>query len=178
MLDSISEVLVSRSSLLTVLLVAVILLAVAACDDGGSDSAGKPVRSTTTSSSSTTSTTLGGSTSSTATSVPTASTTVPAETIGTCGNQTDAIVAAIGGSEMGGLNARQGQFSVRRCRIAASSAIWAAADAVPNPGVQLDRATVVLQRIGALWNVENVGTSGVGCEVAPATVVVDLGLIC
>ena len=64
------------------------------------------------------------------------------------------------------------------CRIAASSPIWAAADIVPNPGVQLDPATVVLQRIGALWNVEATGTSGAGCQTAPANVRTELGLIC
>jgi len=67
--------------------------------------------------------------------------------------------------------------AVRRCRIAPSSPIWAAANTVPNPGVPLDGAIVVLQRIGALWTVMDVGTSEVGCT-APASVQHDLGLEC
>jgi hypothetical protein len=103
--------------------------------------------------------------------------TIPPATVGNCGNQTDALVAAINGSDMGGLNQRAGQFTIQRCRIAASSPIWAAADIVPNPGVQLDRSQVLLQRIGALWNVESVGTSNVGCP-APAGVRTELNLGC
>ncbi len=64
-----------------------------------------------------------------------------------------------------------------RCRIAASSPIYAAANTVPNPGVQLDGATVVLQRIGALWNVTGFGTSGAGCDFPPQ-VISDLQLSC
>jgi hypothetical protein len=160
------------------LLAVIIAVSVTACDDG-SDKDAKPRRSTTTSSStstSTTTTTLGEATGSTTTS--TAAPTTPAESVGTCGNQTDAIVAAIGGSDMGGLNTRQGQFTVKVCRIAASSPIWAAADVVPNPGVQIDRATVLLQRIGALWNVMQVGTSRVGCDEAPMGVLTELQLRC
>ncbi len=63
------------------------------------------------------------------------------------------------------------------CRLAQSSPIYAAANTVPNPGVQLDGATVALERIGALWNVVGVGTSQVGCTF-PAQVIADLGLVC
>jgi hypothetical protein len=162
---------VSRFPLVAVLLTLVVAVSLTACDDGGSSKDSKPRKSTTTSS--TTTTVAGGS----STTVPPSTTTTPTESVGTCGNQTGAIVAAIGGSEMGGLNQRAGQYTVKECRIAASSAIWAAASVVPNPGVQLDRATVVLQRIGALWNVEAVGTSGTGCD-APANVISDLALVC
>lgn len=165
----------SRSPLVAILLATVVVVSLTACDDGGSDKDSKPRRSTTTSSTSTTTTTVPGG--STTTLAPPTSSTTPAESIGTCANQTDAIVSAIGASDMGGLSTRQGQYTVKLCRIAASSPIWAAADVVPNPGVALDRATVVLQRIGALWNVEDVGTSGVGCS-APAGVISDLGLVC
>jgi hypothetical protein len=169
------EVPVSRSRLAAILVALAATIPLVACDDGGSGPKPRAHRSTTTSSTSTTTTTgAGGSTSSSA---PLTSSTQPAESIGTCGNQTDAIVAAIGASSTGGLNTRQGQYTVKLCRIAASSPIWAAAAIVPNPGVQADRATVVLQRIGALWNVEAVGTSGVGCD-APANVISDLGLSC
>jgi hypothetical protein len=169
------EVFVRRFPVIAVVLFAALALALAACDDS-SDKESKPNRSTTTStSSSTTTTTVAGGT--TTTTAPGTSTTLPAQTIGTCGNQTDAIVSAITTSDVGGLNTRQGQYAVRMCRISASQPIWAAADLVPNPGVQLDQATVVLERIGALWNVNSVGTSGTGCD-APAAVIVDLGLVC
>jgi hypothetical protein len=159
-----------------------VTIGLAACDDGGSKSSDKP-RKTTTSSSSTTSTSTttsstippgGGSTIPTQPNVPT---TIPPQTVGNCGNQTDSLVAAINGSDVGGLDTRVGQFTIQKCRIAASSPIWAAADIVPNPGVQLDRSQVLLQRIGALWNVETVGTSNIGCQ-APASVRVDLQLSC
>lgn len=176
MLGGISEVLVARYPFVSILLVAIMAVTVTACDDGGSSKPRKPHRSTTTSSSSssTTSTSAGGSTGS---SVPPASSTTTPESRGTCGNQTDAIVSAIQNSGQGGMDTRRGQYTVQRCRLAVSSPIWAAADIVPNPGIALDRATVVLQRIGALWNVMDVGTSGVGCD-APANVRSDLGLSC
>lgn len=170
----------SRSPLVAATLAVLVTIGLAACDDGGSKAADKPRKTTTTSTSSTSTSTTstippgGGSTIPTQPNVPT---TIPPETVGTCGNQTDALVSAITGSDVGGLNTRAGQFTVQRCRIAASSPIWAAADVVPNPGVQLDRSNVLLQRIGALWNVESVGTSNVGCQ-APDAVRVDLGLSC
>ena len=175
MLEPLLEVLVSRSPLVVVLLTAGVAISLVACSSSGKQS--KPRRSTTTSSksSTTTSTAAGGSST---TSTPSSSTTAPGATIGTCGNQTAAIVGAIENSSQGGLNTQRGKYTVQRCRIATSSPIWAAAAIVPNPGVQLDGATVVLQRIGALWNVEQVGTSNVGCNVAPASVISDLGLIC
>jgi hypothetical protein len=173
---------VSRSPVAAALLAVVVTIGLASCDDGDSKTTDKPGRTTTSSTSSTSSSTTtsspippgGGSTIPTQPDVPT---TIPPQTVGSCGNQTDALVSAITGSDVGGLNARAGQFTVQKCRIAASSPIWAAADVVPNPGVQVDRSTVLLQRIGALWNVESVGTSNVGCQ-APAAVRVDLGLSC
>ncbi len=97
---------------------------------------------------------------------------------GTCGNQTDAIVAATKATDAQGLNARAGEFSVQACHVAASSPIWAAAQVVGNPGVVIPRYTVVLQRIGSLWNVMDVGESGhSGCD-APSEIRADLGLGC
>jgi len=144
---------------------AVALVVLTACDDSGSSSKSdkpKPHRSTTT----TSSTAPSGSSTTTASSAPGTATTstVPASNpTGTCGNQTDAIVSAIEGSDDDGLASRAGQYSVQSCRIAASSPIWAAAAAMPNPGVQLDTATVLLERFGASWNVVAVGTANVGC---------------
>ena len=162
--------------------VVVALVVLAACDGSGSSSKSdkpKPHRSTTTTSSTAPSGSSGSSTT-TASSAPgtaTTSTVPAANPTGTCGNQTNAIVGAIEGSDDDGLASRAGQYSVQRCRIAASSPIWAAAAAVPNPGVQLDTATVLLERIGASWNVVAVGTANVGCE-APAPVQTELGVPC
>ena len=161
----------------TVALVSIVALGLTACDDSDSGEEGTPRRSSTTSSraaSTTTSTIAGGGST---TSVPSGSTTTAPVALGTCGNQSEAITAAIGFGVQG-LDTRAGQYTIQQCRIAASSPIWAAAEIVPNPGVQLDPATVVLQRIGALWNVEGTGTSGAGCTTAPASVRTELGLTC
>ena len=101
-------------------------------------------------------------------------------TVGTCGNQTDAIVAAINGADARRARTRAPVSSrCRRCRIAASSPIWAAAQIVPEPRRRdRPRYTVVLQRIGALWNVMDVGDVGhSGCD-APSEIRSDLGLGC
>jgi hypothetical protein len=171
------EMSMSRFPFAAAALAALLVISVTACDDS-SDKDAKPRRSTTTTSSSTstTTTTLGEATGSTTTS--TAAPTTPAESIGTCGGQTDAIVAAIGASEVGGLNTRAGQYTVKLCRLAPSSPIWAAAEIVPNPGVQLDRSMVLMQRIGALWNVTEIGTSRVGCDEAPMSVLTELEVRC
>jgi hypothetical protein len=165
---------VSRFPLVAVALTAVIACAVSGCDSGGSNHADKPHRSTTTSSSVTTSTSVP--TDATSTTVVLGTTTTTAPPNGTCGAQTSAILAAINDGP-GGLKENAGKFTVARCRLAASSPIYAAANTVPNPGVQLDGATVVLERIGALWNVDGVGTSQVGCTL-PAQIISDLGLSC
>ena len=145
------------------------------CDSGGSSKADKPHRSTTTSSVVTTTTTIpAGATSTTKPGGGTTTTTAAPN--GTCGEQTSAILAAIGDGP-GGLKENAGKYTVQHCRLAQSSPIYAAAETVPNPGVQLDGATVVLERIGALWNVDAVGTSQVGCNF-PTQVISDLGLVC
>ena len=168
----------SRFPLAAALLAVFVAVGLAACDDGGSDKDSTPRRSATStrSSSTTTSTVPGGATGSSTTLPPGSTASTPAS-IGTCGNQTPAIVAAIGFG-IQGLDSRAGQYTVQECRLAPSSPIWAAAEIVPNPGVVLDGATVVLQRIGALWNVEDTGTSGVGCGVTPSNIRTELRLIC
>ncbi len=164
----------SRFPVVAALLVVLVAFAATACDSGGSSAARKPHRSTTTSSSTTTSTLPSGATTTVVAGGATTTSTLPPN--GTCGNQTTAITAAIGNGPSG-LKENAGKYTVQRCRIAASSPIYAAANTVPNPGVQLDGATVVLERIGALWTVNSVGTSGVGCDL-PAQVITDLGLSC
>lgn len=177
MLDGTLEVSLRRSPFAVVVLAVIVALGLTACDDGGSGKESKPRRSTTTTSSSTTTTSTVPGAGSSTTTVPSGSATTTPASIGTCGNQTAAILAAIGFGVQG-LDSRAGQYTVQRCRLAPSSPIWAAAEIVPNPGVQLDPATVVLQRIGALWNVEGTGTSGAGCDTAPANVRTELGLTC
>ena len=166
---------VSRFPLVAVVLATVVAFAVTGCDSGGSSTADKPHRSTTTSSSRATTTTIpAGATTTTAPGGGTTTTT--ASPNGTCGAQTSAILAAISAGP-GGLQENAGKYTVQHCRLAQSSPIYAAANTVPNPGVQLDGATVVLERIGALWNVDGVGTSQVGCTF-PAQIISDLGLVC
>jgi hypothetical protein len=170
----------SRFPIAVAVLAGMAALSLTACDDGGSGKTTTPRRSTTTTaSSSTTSTSTipGGATVTSSTTLPSGSGTTTPAPVGSCGAQMPAIVAAIGAGVQG-LDARAGQYTVQRCRLAPSAQIWAAALIVPNPGIQLDPATVVLQRIGALWNVESTGTSNVGCNVAPANVQTELGLNC
>jgi hypothetical protein len=176
MLGRTSEVMVSRFPLVAVALATVVAFGVTGCDGGGSSNADKPHRSTTTSSVVTTTTTVPGSATTTTQPGGGGTTTTTAVPIGTCGAQTDAILAAIGDGP-GGLKENAGKYTVQHCRLAPSSPIYAAANTVPNPGVQLDGATVVLERIGALWNVDAVGTSQVGCNF-PAQVISELGLVC
>jgi hypothetical protein len=166
-----------RPRILPVVVVAALALALApACD--GSD--GKSSTSTTRSRRTTTTSTTSPSGSSTTVPPPSSSTTVPETTTttaapGTCGGQTATITEAIQGSDE--LAERSGQYTVQHCRIAASSPIWAAADVVPNPGVGLERSSVLVERIGSIWTVVALGTDGVGCQ-APAPARVELLLPC
>lgn len=85
-----------------------------------------------------------------------------------------AIVSAIGGASGA---PRAGTYTVTNCRIASASAIWAAAVITPKAGSATPPTAVVLERIGATWNVEGMGSSGVGCD-APKTVQQQLQLSC
>lgn len=156
----------------------VVIVALAACDGSSSGEQGTKSRTSTSrrsrsSTSSTTTSTTRPETSSTTGATATTTSTAP----GTCGAQSATITAAIEGSDVGGLAAQRGNFTVQRCRIAASNPIWAAANTVPNDPTRLDTAIVVLQRIGALWTVMDVGTADVGC-MAPVSVQHDLALAC
>lgn len=68
-------------------------------------------------------------------------------------------------------------FHVRRIVIATGGR-WARANTVPCNRRQFDSALAVLQRRNGAWRVRDLGTAGVGCTVAPATVRRDLGLVC
>jgi hypothetical protein len=158
----------ARTSIVVATVLALLLLA--ACDgsdDSRATTSTSRRRTTTTSSSTTsTSTPTGSSTTappgSTSTVAPTTTTTVAA---GTCGGQTQIITDAVQASDQ--LAGRAGQYSVQQCRIAPSAPIWAAADIVPDPGASLDRASVLLERIGAIWTVVTLGTGSVGCPAPP-----------
>jgi hypothetical protein len=160
---------------LAVLLAAIVGIGACSGSDGstgrGATSTSRTRRTTTTTSiPPSSSTTTAGSTSTT---VPETTTTTAAP--GTCGGQEAIITQAIAASDE--LAARAGTYTVRSCRIAPSSPIWAAADVVPNPGSSAPGGVVVLERIGAIWSVIALGTSGVGCQV-PAAQRAELGVSC
>jgi hypothetical protein len=67
-------------------------------------------------------------------------------------------------------------FHVRSI-VVSTAGPWASAKLVPCSG-RGDRALAVLQRVRGKWRVRDVGTSGVGCTVAPARVRRDLHLVC
>lgn len=157
-------------------MVAALALVLAACGgDDGDDERTEGSSTSSRSSSTTTSTTSVGSSSTTGAGVTTTTTT--AASAGSCGAQYPAIEAAIKGSDVAGLSSQAANLTVVNCRLAPSNPIWAAAEAAPNPGTSLQGGTVVLQRIGALWTVEAVGTDQVGCD-APAPVPTELDLPC
>lgn len=85
---------------------------------------------------------------------------------GTCGPQFAVIDEAIKGSDNPVLAGAVGTFAVVDCRLSPSIPIWAAANTSPKPGAVLPRQTIVVQRIGAIWTVEEVGTGPVGCNIA------------
>lgn len=85
---------------------------------------------------------------------------------GTCGPQFAVIDEAIKGSDNPVLAGAVGTFVVVDCRLSPSIPIWAAANTSPKPGAALPRQTIVVQRIGAIWTVEVVGTGPVGCNIA------------
>lgn len=59
-----------------------------------------------------------------------------------------------------------------------ASGSWARAELKPSRGVELDQATVVLRRSSNRWQVVDLGTAQVGCEVAPAATLRALHLRC
>ena len=68
-------------------------------------------------------------------------------------------------------------FHVRKIVISTAGP-WASAKLVPCDRHRGDTAAAVLRRLGGRWRVRDVGTSGVGCTVAPARVRHDLRLVC
>jgi len=68
-------------------------------------------------------------------------------------------------------------FHVREIVISTAGP-WARANLLPCNKHWGDRALAVLQRLRGKWRMRDVGTSGVGCTVAPARVRRDLNLVC
>lgn len=68
-------------------------------------------------------------------------------------------------------------FHVRSIVISTAGP-WARATLVPCNPQRFDAALAVLHRIGDNWRLSDLGTSGIGCTVAPARVRRDLKLLC
>jgi hypothetical protein len=158
--------------------------ALAACDSGGSGTAGttsttrrrKPHASSTTSSSSTTTTTVGGAQPDSATTDPNAppTTTTPAGAA-SCGAQEPHLTAAVAGGDLGTVPIAS--YTIGRCRLASSNLIWGAVTLTPKPGQSAAPMTVVLERVGSIWQVHSYASGATGCD-APAPVPAELGLGC
>jgi hypothetical protein len=159
--------------------------ALAACDGGGSGrSAGttsttrrrKPHPSTTTASTSTTTTTLGGAQPDTAVTDPDAPTTTTSPSgAAPCGAQASHLTAAVTGGDLGAVPVAG--YTVDHCRLASSNLIWGAVTLTPKPGQTVAPMTVVLERIGSIWQVHSFASGPTGCD-APAPVPAQLGLGC
>lgn len=59
-----------------------------------------------------------------------------------------------------------------------TSGSWATVTLTPAKNAELDPATVVLRRTSGTWSVVDLGTAGVGCDVAPAAAIAALKLDC
>ena len=71
-------------------------------------------------------------------------------------------------------------YAVTDVRTAAGDPGWAAAALTPTAtgAATLDPATVVLQHVDGSWQVVELGTAQVGCDLVPAQLRVDLALTC
>jgi hypothetical protein len=157
----------------------------AACDSGGPRKAAsttsttrrrKPHPSTTTSSSSTSTTTLGGAQPDTPVTDPNApSTTTTPAGAASCGAQASHLTAVVTGGELGTVPVDR--YAIGHCRLASSNLIWGALTLTPKPGETVAPMTVVLERIGSIWQVHSYATGATGCD-APAPVPTELALGC
>ncbi|GMA40169.1 hypothetical protein [Mobilicoccus caccae] len=66
-------------------------------------------------------------------------------------------------------------YSVRDLRTSGS---WARVTLTPKQAAELDPATVLLRKTRSTWTVVDLGTAGVGCEVAPNSTLKALKLEC
>ena len=73
-----------------------------------------------------------------------------------------------------------GDYAVTDVRTAAGDPGWAAAALTPTAAgaATLDPATAVLQHVDGTWQVVELGTAQVGCELVPAQLRADLALTC
>lgn len=120
--------------------------------------------------------TTGRSTSTTRVASASTTTTSPAPSTG-CGVEEPAIRQAILTSTVAGINEQQDRYTAQQCTLASSDPSWARAQLVPNTGVQLETAVVIVHKAGGTWTVVDVGTSGVGCDTPP-DVAAEIGQEC
>jgi hypothetical protein len=94
------------------------------------------------------------------------------------------ISAAVKSSPVAGLRAVRDKFNVKNARISTKSAYWATAQVIAKPAhvatfqsgyAILVRLSEPTQRVGP-WVVVDAGSSGVGCRIAPISVLRDLGI--
>ena len=73
-----------------------------------------------------------------------------------------------------------GDYAVTDVRVAGSDPAWAAAALEPTAARAgtLDPATAVLQRVGGTWQVVDLGTAQVGCDLVTPAVRGELALLC
>ncbi|MBK5289136.1 MAG: hypothetical protein JJE46_11805 [Acidimicrobiia bacterium] len=154
--------------------VALLVVLAAACSSGSSSTTGEgststsrakrrhPKPTTTTESPSSTSS----SSTTTASTEPAPPATAPPPTAGPgCGGRAGPIFAAVQGGDLGPVPLAS--YTIADCRIADANPIWAAVTLVPNPGANVIRLTVVLQRLGSIWTVFAYGAGPVGCNAPP-----------
>jgi hypothetical protein len=94
------------------------------------------------------------------------------------------ISAAVKRSPIAGLRGVRAKYNVKNARVSTKSPYWATAQVVPKPAhaaifqggyAVLVRLSDPLQRVGP-WVVVDAGSSGVGCRIAPISVLRDLGV--
>lgn len=70
------------------------------------------------------------------------------------------------------------QVTVSKVRVSRVDRTWAAAQVTPKNPTLADPADVVLRQSKGTWRALELGTGGVGCDLAPAKVVRSLALAC
>ena len=110
--------------------------------------------------------------------------TTPTEPAGVepCGGAA-AVEAAVRASSVGGLSSSSSRFDVKQVRVAQSDPNWGRFSVVAKAGQEaaFQPAHGVVQCTLIGWQVNDIGTSGVGCSganAAPAAVRSELGLSC
>jgi hypothetical protein len=169
----------------SVLLALGLTATLAACGSGGSGASAKSSSTTTTTrrhkprastTSTTTTTTLGGAQPDSAVTNPNAPSTTTTPAGGApCGAQEPHLTAAVTSGDLG--TVPLASYAISNCRLASSNLIWGAVTLTPKPGQTVAPMTVVLERIGSIWDVHSYASGATGCD-APAPVPTELALGC